>query len=96
MTTESEGPRRELSKTQEWEETHQPFSPSTSDLLPVSPSPEPIRSGGQTGPGCPWGQPLGPPSNGGGKPRIISIAVLSNDPGISINQCKLILLIVNY
>lgn len=51
MTTESEGPRRELSKTQEWEETHQPFSPSTSDLLPVSPSPEPIRSGGQTGPG---------------------------------------------
>lgn len=84
MTTESEGPRRELSKTQEWEETHQPFSPSTSDLLPVSPSPEPIRSGGQTGPGCPWGQPLGPPSNGGGKPRIISIAVLSNDPGILV------------
>lgn len=50
MTTESKGPRRELSKTQKWEETHQPFFPPTSDLLLVSPSPEPIRSRGQTRP----------------------------------------------
>ena len=43
---------------------------------------------------CPWGQPLEPPPDGGGKPRISSIAVLSNDPGISINQCKLRLLLL--
>lgn len=48
-TTESKGPRQELSKTQGLEETHQPFSPPTSDFLPVPPSPEPIRSRGQTG-----------------------------------------------
>lgn len=82
-------------KDTEMGRTHQP-SPPTSDLLLVSPSPEPIRSRGQTRPGdaARAGQLLEPPPDGGGKPRISSIAVLSNDPGISINQCKLILLLL--
>lgn len=40
------------------------------------------------------GSASGGTSDGGDEPRITSTAALSNDLGISINQCKLILLLL--